>query len=249
MRCLPNREKTVHLSRLQERFVAEGFAGLNDRQVIELCLGLVLPRPQSQQLAKVCLKEFGSLNSFLTTSEEELKRVGVSPHLVFYIKLVHELPKEILKKKIVQQPFYKSPKEVFDYLYYSMRDLKKEVLKAVHLNSRSEIIDIVDLFEGTPKGIPISPRVIIESAMKEDTAGIILVHNHPSGDPAPSKSDKQFTRDLIFVGSVIQVNVLDHIIIGDNNYFSFADEGLIKKYQLDFLNLRIRSLSDNQLVF
>lgn len=224
--------------------MATGFAGLNDRQVIELFLGLLLPRRQSQQLARVCLKEFGSLNSFLAASEQELMRVGVSPHLVFYIKLVHELPQEILERRVAKQAFYKSSKEVFDYLYYSMRDLKKEILKAINLNSRGEIINIAVLFEGTLKSIPISPRVIIESAMKEDTAGIILVHNHPSGDPTPSKSDKQFTRDLVFVGSVIQVNMLDHIIIGDNNYFSFADEGLIKKYELDFLNLRIRSLSD-----
>lgn len=224
--------------------MATGFAGLNDRQVIELFFGLLLPRRQSQQLAQACLEEFGGVISFFAASDEELMRVGVSPYLIFYIKLVHELPKEILERKVARQVFHKSSKEVFDYLYYSMRDLKKEILKVIHLNSRSEISDIVDLFEGTLKSIPISPRVIIESAMKEDTAGIILVHNHPSGDPAPSKSDKQFTRDLVFVGSVIQVNVLDHIIIGDNNYFSFADEGLIKKYELDFLNLRIRSLSD-----
>ena len=68
----------------------------------------------------------------------------------------------------------------------------------------------------------------------------IFVHNHPSGDPVPSKSDKQLTRDLVFVGKIIQIKVLDHIVIGENRYFSFADEGLIEKYELDFLNYRIR---------
>ncbi len=246
MRCLPNKEKTVHLSRLQEKFVATGFAGLDDRQVIEIFLGLLLPRPQSHQLSQVCLREFGSLNSFLAASEEELMQVGLSSYLIFYIKLVHELPKEILRKRIIEQPFYKSPKEVFDYLYLSMRDLKKETLKAVYLNNRNEIIDTVDLFEGTLETILIRPREIVASAITHEAAAIIFIHNHPSGDPAPSKSDKQFTRDLAFVGQIIQIKVLDHIIIGGDSYFSFADEGLIEKYGLDFLNFKIRRVSDSR---
>ena len=77
---------------------------------------------------------------------------------------------------------------------------------------------------------------------------MIFVHNHPSGDPTLSKSDKRLTRDLVFIGNIIQIKVLDHIVIGGNRYFSFADEGLIQKYQDDFLNLRIRSLDDGALL-
>ncbi len=73
----------------------------------------------------------------------------------------------------------------------------------------------------------------------------MFVHNHPSGDPIPSRSDKRLTRDMVFVGGIIQIKVVDHIIIGDNSYFSFADEGLIEKYELDFLNLKIRQVSDS----
>ncbi len=126
-----------------------------------------------------------------------------------------------------------------------MRDLNKEVFKAIYLNSRNQIIDTEDLFEGTLESIPIRPREIVENALKHNTAAIIFVHNHPSGDPIPSKSDKQLTRDLVFMGSIIDIKVLDHIIIGGNKYFSFADEGLIEKYEDSFLNMRIRGVFDS----
>jgi DNA repair protein RadC len=161
---------------------------------------------------------------------------------MFCIKLLHELPAEVLRLKIVEQPLYKSSKEIFDYLCYSMRDLKKEIFKVIYLNSRNQIIDTVDLFEGTLDSIPIRPREIVESAINHNATVLIFAHNHPSGDPTPSKSDKQLTRDLVFVGNILQIKVLDHIIIGGNRYFSFADEELIQKYEDNFLNLRIRAL-------
>ena len=123
-----------------------------------------------------------------------------------------------------------------------MRDLKKEVFKVIYLNSQNQIIDIADLFEGTIESTPVHPREIIEAAIKHNAVFLIFVHNHPSGDPEPSKSDKQLTRDLVFIGNVTQIKALDHIIIGENRYFSFADAGLIKKYEDDFLNIRIRRM-------
>ena len=108
--------------------------------------------------------------------------------------------------------------------------------------SQNQIIDTEDLFEGTLEGAPIRLREIVEAAIKHNATCLIFAHNHPSGDPTPSKSDKQLTRDLVFIGMVTQIKVLDHIIIGDNRYFSFAGEGLIKKYEDDFLNLKIKAL-------
>jgi DNA repair protein RadC len=83
------------------------------------------------------------------------------------------------------------------------------------------------------------------TAIKHNAVSLIFAHNHPSGDPTPSKSDKRFTRDLVFMGGIIEVKVLDHIIIGGNKYFRFADEGLIAKYEDNFLNLRIRGVFDS----
>ena len=180
----------------------------------------------------------------MSASLEELQQTGIPSPCAFCIRLLHELPVAVLKQKIIEKPVYKSSKEVFDYLYYAMRDLKKEVFKVIYLNNRSQIIDTTDLFDGTLEDIPIRPREIVESAIRHNATALIFVHNHPSGDPTPSKSDKQLTRDLVFIGHILQIKVLDHIIIGENRFFSFADGGLIEKYEDNFLNLRIRSLFD-----
>ncbi len=233
------------LTPLQERFIRSGFEGFDDQETIELFLSLALSHRECQKLAKKCLAKFKDFSGFLAASSQELERVGINPHFMFCIKLLRELPAEVLKKKIIEQPFYKSSQEVFDYLYYSMRDLDKEVLKAIYLNSRNQIIDTVDLFEGTLESIPIRPREIVEGVIEHSAAAVIFVHNHPSGDPTPSKSDTRFTRDLVFMGGIIEVKVLDHIIIGGNEYFSFADDGLIEKYEYNFLNLKIRGVFDS----
>jgi len=233
------------LTPLQERFIRSGFEGFTDQEIIELFLSLAVSYRGCQKLAEKCLAEFKDFSGFLAASPQELERAGVTPHGMFYIKLLHDLPAEILRKKIIEEPFYQSSQEIFDYLYYSMRDLKKEVFKAIYLNIRNQIIETEDLFEGTLESIPIRPREIAESAIRHGSAAVIFVHNHPSGDPTPSKGDKQLTRDLVFIGNIIDIKVLDHIIIGGNRYFSFADEGLIEKYEDSFLNLRIKGMFDS----
>ena len=229
-----------YVTPLQERLVKSGFEGLTDTERVRLIFSLCRYSPECDKGVEACIRHFKTVSGLVSASEEELRQVGVCQRGVFIVRLLRELPAEILRSRIIEKPFYKSSEEVFDYLYYSMRDLRKEVLKAIYLDSASHIIDTVDLFEGTLESIPIRPRDIVDSAIRHGTAAIIFVHNHPSGDPLPSKSDKQLTRDLVFVGKIIQIKVLDHMIIGGNRYFSFADEGLIEKYELDFLNYRIR---------
>jgi len=241
-RALLNPAKQRPLTPLQERFLKSGLESFEEEEIIELLLSLVLPCRQWKKQAKECIKQFKSLRGFLTASAEELHQAGITPSCTFCIKLLHELPTQILKEKIIDKPVYKSSTEVFDYLYYSMRDLTKEVFKVIYLNSQNQIIAIDDLFEGTVEGTPVRLREIIEAAIKHNAVHLIFVHNHPSGDPTASKSDKQLTRDLVYIGSVILIKVLDHIIIGENRYFSFADAELIKKYETDFLNIRIKKI-------
>jgi DNA repair protein RadC len=157
---------------------------------------------------------------------------------------VQEVAREFLKAKTLDKPFYKSSQEIFDYLYHSMRGLKKEVFKMIFLNGQNQIIDTVDLSEGTVNSSSVSAREVIESAIKHNTASLVFVHNHPSGNPEPSASDKEMTRELVYAGRIMQLKVLDHIIIGDNRYFSFAGEGLLEEYELDFLNLKLRGTSE-----
>ncbi len=233
-----------HRKRLREKFIKSRLAGFHDYEIVELLLTLGSPRKDCKQQAKEAIRRFKSLRGVLGARPEELQQIdGIGSHSAFGIKLVQEVAREFLKEKIIDTPIYKSSREIFDYLYHSMRDLKKEVFKVIYLNSQNQIVDTADLFEGTLESIPIRPRQIVEDALKHGTTAIIFVHNHPAGDPAPSKSDKQLTRDLVFVGNIIQIKVLDHIIIAGNRYFSFADEGLIEKCELDFLNLKIKRVA------
>jgi len=120
------------------------------------------------------------------------------------------------------------------------------VHKVIYLSSQNQIIETEDLFQGTLDKSVISPREIIERAIKHNAAALLFVHNHPSGNPEPSLSDKELTRDLLYAASIMQIRVLDHIIIGNNTYFSFAGEGLIEEYRMGFLNIKIRDRADTK---
>ncbi len=234
-----------HRKRLREKFIKGGLAGFHDYEIIELLLTLGSPRKDCKQQAKEAIKRFKTLRGVLEAPPEELQEIkGIGPHSTFGIKLMQEVAREFLKEKIIDKPIYKSSQEIFDYLYHSMRDLKKEVFKVIYLNSQNQIIETADLFEGTINSGVISPREVMESAIKNNATSLIFAHNHPSGNPEPSTSDKEVTRDLVYAGSIMRIRVLDHIIIGNNRYFSFAGEGLIEEYELDFLNLKIRGVSE-----
>jgi DNA repair proteins len=106
------------------------------------------------------------------------------------------------------------------------------------LDTQNQVIEVEDIFEGTLNVSAVYPREITEKAIKYNAAALVFAHNHPAGNPEPSDNDKQLTRDLVFAGNIMQIKVLDHIIIGNNRYFSFADEGLIEEYNLNFLSLK-----------
>ncbi len=119
-----------HRKRLRERFIKSGLAGFHDYEIIELLLTLGSPRKDCKPLAKEAIKRFKTLRGVLEASPEELQQIdGIGSHSAFGIKLVQEVAREFLKEKIVDKPVYKSAKEIFDYLYHSIRDLKKEVFK------------------------------------------------------------------------------------------------------------------------
>ncbi|MGB2827524.1 MAG: DNA repair protein RadC [Dehalococcoidales bacterium] len=233
------------LAPLQERFARSGLEYFNGQEAIELLMSVCQFEKQDEVIKK-CLNKFRNIRELMASSPQELKQVGLPPLCLTYIKLLREIPAEVLREKIIERPVYESSQQIFDYLYYSMRDLKKEIFKVIYLNKRDQIINITDLFKGEAGSLYASPHKIIETAMEHNTTALIFVHNHPSGDPVPSKIDKRFTRDLVFVGNILQMKVVDHIIIGNDRYYSFADEGLIEEYEMDFLNLRLRGTSESK---
>ncbi len=228
-----------HRQRLRQKFLKAGLAGFHDYEIVEMLLTLGRTRSDCKKQAKEAIKKFKTLRGVLAASPEELQEIeGIGPASIFSVRLIQEVAQEFLKEKVLDKPFCKSSKEVYDYLNFSMRDLSKELFKGMFLNAQNQIIEVEDLFEGTLTASAIYHREIVEKAVKHNAAALIFAHNHPSGNPEPSNDDKQITRDLVFVGNVMQIKVLDHIIIGDNKYFSFADAGLIEEYNQNFPVLR-----------
>ncbi|MFC1913732.1 DNA repair protein RadC [Chloroflexota bacterium] len=197
-----------HRKRLREKFLKSGLAGFHDYEIVELLLSLGTPRKDCKQSAKQAIERFKTLRGVLEAPPEELQQIkGIGTHSIFGFKLIKEVAREFLKEKILHKPIYKSSQEVFDYLYHAMRDLKKEIFKVIYLNGQNQIIDTVDLFEGTVNSSVVHPREVIEGVIKHNAVALIFVHNHPSGNPEPSTSDKELTRQLVYAGEVIQIAV------------------------------------------
>jgi len=234
-----------HRKRLRERFLKSGITGFLDYEVVELLLSLGTPRRDCKQAAKEAVKKFKTLRGVLEASPEDLQQIeGIGAHSAFGIKLIQEVAREFLKAKMLEKPFYRSSQEVFDYLYHAMRGLKKEVFKVLYLTSQNQIIDTVDLSEGTVNSSSVSPREVIEGAIRNNAAALVFAHNHPSGATDPSAADKSLTRELVYAGRIMRIKVLDHIIIGDNRFYSFAGEGLIEEYETAFLNQMLRGTAE-----
>lgn len=224
-----------HRRRLREKFLKGGLKGFLDYEIVELLLTLGTPRKDCKRQAKEALKKFKSLRGVLEASEDRLQEIrGIGPNNVFGFKLVQEVSRRFLREKMIGRPVCNSSREVFDYLYHSLRGLKREEFKVIFLDTKNQILEEKTIFEGTVDSSVIYPREIIQEALKYDASSLIFVHNHPSGDPAPSESDREITRELVFAANIMQIKVLDHIIIGNNCFFSFADERLIEDYEILF---------------
>jgi len=230
-----------HRSRLKEKFLRNGLSGFLDYEIVELLLTLGTPRRDCKRQAKEALKRFRSLSAVLEAPSVELQEVrGIGPHNVFAIRLIQEVSRRFLRDRMVSRPVCHSSKEVFDYLFHSLRNAKQEQFKVMFLDAKNQVIEEKTFSEGTVDSSAVYPREIIKSALYYHASSLIFVHNHPSGDPAPSESDRAITRELIFAVHTMQISVLDHIIIGDNRYFSFADQGLIQEYECAFRSLKER---------
>ena len=234
-----------HRERLRERFLKSGLDGFHDYEIVEMLLTLGTPQRDCKPAAKAAIARFGTLRGVLEAPFEDLRKVkGIGPVNSFGIKLVHEVAREFLKQKSMDKPVMESAQAIFDYLYHSMRDLKHEVFRVLYLNSQNQILAGEDLFQGTADSSVVWPREVVASAIKNQAIALIFVHNHPSGNSDPSQSDKEVTRDLVYAAKIMMIKVLDHIIIGDNRYYSFAGQGLIEQFETDFLTLKMRGVAE-----
>jgi len=206
---------------LIERFEKAGINSLNDAEILEIILGLNGTRKNDLR-AKELSAEYTSL------------RDAVDNKNVFAFKFIKAVMQRYTEETLRKKKFVcRSSKEVFDYLYISMRGLSKEVFTVLYLDVKNSLLKAETAFEGSLTSTSIYPRQIVKRALELKAAALIFAHNHPSGETDPSEADKDITKSLVLAGTIMEMKVLDHIIIGDNKYFSFADNGLVREYELN----------------
>lgn len=224
-----------HRKRLRERFLGSGLSGFHDYEVIELLLTLATPRKDCKDAAKACLRRFKTLQGVLEAPPQELCEVrGVGPRNLLGVKLIKEVADRYLEKRLIHKDPLNNSKELFDYLYHNIRDKQRECFNAVFLDAKNKVIATETLFKGTLTASSVYPREVVRAALNHRAAALIFAHNHPSGDPKPSPEDVSVTRQLVFACKVMGITVHEHLIIGNNQYFSFADAGYIARMNREF---------------
>jgi DNA repair protein RadC len=216
-----------HRARLRDRFLAKGLDGFTDAEILELLLSFGTPRSDCKVQARSLLEKYGSFSKVFEAPIASLQEVnGIGPKNGFAIHFVHAVAGYYLKERLHGKRYLQSSKEVADYLIHSMRGLKKEILTVIFLDSSHAIIDSEIVAEGTLNVNTVYPREIIKRALEFHAAALIISHNHPSGSLQPSAQDIKLTKTLALLCRYMQLQLLDHLIIGDGS-FSFADNGLM----------------------
>ncbi|MFM5913546.1 MAG: DNA repair protein RadC [Chakrabartia godavariana] len=219
---------TGHRARLRKRLFEGGGEALLDHEVIEYLLGLAIPRRDTKPLAKKLLHEFGGISGLLTADGESIARNGgVSEGTVAALKIVQAATLRMLSDPIRNQPILSNWQALLDYLRIDMASLTIERVRVLHLNARNMLIRDEVMSEGSIDQAAVYVREVIRRALDLGSAAIILVHNHPSGDPAPSRADIQLTKDIAEAGRKLGIVVHDHIIIGSDKHTSLRAAGLI----------------------
>jgi DNA repair protein RadC len=214
--------------RPRDRLDKEGAEALSNAELLAILLRIGNKDESAVQLASRILSQVGDLKNLASQSLDDLKSVkGVGLAKGAQIIAAIELGKRIAKSNGGSKPIIKSPEDVVQLLMEEMRHLDREYIKAVSLNTKNMVIAVETISVGSLSSSIVHPREVFKNPIKRSAAAIVLVHNHPSGDPSPSKEDIDITRRLAEVGKLLGVDVLDHIIIGDNRWTSLKEKGVI----------------------
>lgn len=217
-----------HRDRLRERFIEGGENALQDYEILELVLFNLIPRKDVKPLAKDIIAHFGSLPEAMASSIEELQKIeGISKNCAIGLKSITALNNRSMKQEFKSKPVLNNWSRLMDYCYSTMAHEKKEHFRILFLNKKNELLADEIQASGTVDHTPAYPREIMKRALEHGATALILMHNHPSGDPKPSKADIDMTNQIIRAAEPFQIMIHDHIIMARNGYTSFKSEGLI----------------------
>ncbi len=220
-------EQEGHRSRLRKRFLQSGLDGFLDYEIIELLLSLGTPRKDCKRSAKEAIANFKGLTGVLDSTLEELQQVkGIGPSNAFGIKLFQAISERYTKEKITPNILLNSPQLIFEYLKERIGKEKKEHFTILCLDTRNNLI-IEEVSIGTLNASLVHPREVFKKAILNNSAHVLVAHNHPSGDPEPSEDDLEITKRLVDGGKILGIEVIDHIIVAKNGFISFKEKNLI----------------------
>jgi DNA repair protein RadC len=221
-------DNSGHRARLRQRLFEGGPDALLDHELIEYLLALAIPRRDTKPLAKALLREFGGIAALLTADAKSLARVpGMGETSAAALKAAHAAALRLLRAEIAGRPVLGNWQALLDYLRADMAHHSIERVRVLHLNSKNLLIRDELVSEGSIDEAAVYIREIVRRAIDLGSAAIILVHNHPSGDPSPSRADIELTRNLADAAKRLGIAVHDHIIIGTDGHVSLRSQGLI----------------------
>lgn len=222
-----------HRDRLRARFLKLGGEGLSDEELLEMLLFAVNPRKDVKPLAKLLLKNFGALAAVLNAPPERLrglKAAGVAlstDNAVAVVRLAGALGVRMLKREMMKETVLSSWDAVVNYCSAAMADDPVEQFRVIFLNRRNAVIADELQQRGTVDHTPVYPREIMRRAIELGATALVLAHNHPSGDPTPSRADIEMTKEIVRAAQAVGVTVHDHLVIGKGRHVSFKGKGLM----------------------
>jgi DNA repair protein RadC len=214
--------------RPRERLLQHGPQPLSEAELLAILLGKGTRKKTAIDLGRELLDQYGSLQKLFSRSPSELMKVkGIGSAKAATLSATFELVRRTQSQRDASGGSFKRSSDVANHYLPLMRDLRKEVFKILLLNRANRLIRDVTVSEGTLEASIVHPRDVFREAILEPASGIILIHNHPSGNPSPSEEDLRITKQLVEAGRLLGIKVYDHIILAGESYRSFADEGLI----------------------
>lgn len=221
-----------HRSRLRDRFQKEGLTHFEDHEVLELMLFYAIPRADTNPIAHRLMQHFGSLSAVLEADMKDLQAIaGMGEQSALFIHALPALTRRYFHDRIHRdKPLLDSASAVSEYVKPLMAGRKSEVFYVLCLDAQCHAVYPAQVSQGTVKASYVHPRLVVEAALKHNAANVVLAHNHPSGSVTPSQADYHLTRQLVQALGALEIKVLDHIIVGDDATYSFADKGELPVY-------------------
>ena len=217
-----------HRERLRERFLASGLESLQDYELLELLLFSAIPRRDTKPIAKALMKRFGSFGEVISASPDDLKDIdGIGDSVAVTLKAVQAAAQRLLQTKIKAGPVISSWNDLIAYCTAQMAYNPIEQFRVLYLDRKNKLTTDEAQQEGTADHTPVYPREVVKRALELNASAIIVVHNHPSGDPKPSRADIEMTRKIKEAAAAVNITLHDHVIVGRGGHVSFKSDGLI----------------------